>query len=427
MSDLKVPYNIESDYSEGFVDFFSKQPKWIVRYGLLIIFTILLFIIFLGWMIRYPDTVSSRIVVTSENPPVFVYSKINGVIESVFVDDQSEVFKDQTIALLVNNAKYSDYLYLKEVLNYNLYDSLLTRQLIVGEIQGFLNNFIFEIQKEKIKNLLNENQIRETDLYLSLGEARNLTSNQLNKLQLLNEELELEENRIQRYRELYNKGVISRQDLEDNEKKFLMKKQVIQDNHSMISSSRIDIINIQKFINENRIQDSERDLIQRENIENARLLLLEKIAEWEDKYLLRSPIEGILYFHNFLVTQNKNITIEQDVFSIVPNNHGLLFGTAEIPIIRSGKVKKGQLVNIYLDNYPFEEFGVIKGKIKEISSIPSDNGYLSKVELVDNLKTSYNIGIDFKPNLSGRAEIITEDLNLFTRIFNQFIKLFENA
>ncbi len=314
-----------------------------------------------------------------------------------------------------------------EALDSNQYDTLLNTELIVGEIQETLNNFIFELQRDKIKNQLNESNVREVDLYKSLSEERRLVSNQLKKLRLLNKELTIEETRIQRYRELYSKGVIAKHELEDYEKDFLNKKQIIEDNRVFISSTRIDIINIQKSINENRIKDSELDLIQQENIENSRLLLTKKIADWEEKYLLISPIDGVLFFHNFLVTQNKNVMADQEVFSVTPIDYGGLFCTAEIPIARSGKIKKGQLVNIYLDNYPYEEFGILKGKVIDISSIPSANGYLSKVELINNLETSYDIGIDFKPNLTGRAEIIIEDMNLLRRIFNKFIKLFENA
>lgn len=46
--------------------------------------------------------------------------------------------------------------------------------------------------------------------------------------------------------------------------------------------------------------------------------------------------------------------------------------------------------------------------------------YLIDVELPKKLITSYNKTIDFKQEMRGAAEIITEDLRLIERFFYQF-------
>ena len=47
-------------------------------------------------------------------------------------------------------------------------------------------------------------------------------------------------------------------------------------------------------------------------------------------------------------------------------------GKSLLPAERSGKVKIGQTVNVSFDNFPNNEFGIVKGVIKNISLVPSE-------------------------------------------------------
>lgn len=76
---------------------------------------------------------------------------------------------------------------------------------------------------------------------------------------------------------------------------------------------------------------------------------------------------------------------------------------------------------IRLANYPDREYGVIKGLVKSISLTPDKEGnLLIDVSLPKNLKTSYNKSIQFQQEMIGTAEIVTKDMRLSERVFNQF-------
>lgn len=95
------------------------------------------------------------------------------------------------------------------------------------------------------------------------------------------------------------------------------------------------------------------------------------------------------------------------------------------PAQNSGKIKINQLVNIRLANYPDREFGIIKGSIKAISLTPDKDGnVLIDVSLPKGLKTSYQKPIVFQQEMSGTADIITEDLRLLERLLYQFRDIF---
>jgi hypothetical protein len=89
-------------------------------------------------------------------------------------------------------------------------------------------------------------------------------------------------------------------------------------------------------------------------------------------------------------------------------------------MLRSGKVKPGQKVNIKLSGYPYLEYGMVRGVIKSKSLVASRDAYIIEIDLPDGLTTLYGIKLDFAQNMQGTAEIITEDLRLLQKIVNPF-------
>ncbi len=105
------------------------------------------------------------------------------------------------------------------------------------------------------------------------------------------------------------------------------------------------------------------------------------------------------------------------------NNKAInIIGRVEIPSVGVGKVKIGQNVNIKLDNFPYMEFGLLRGKVKSISLIPfiTDNGlmYSAEIEIPETLITNYGTELQFSQNMSGLSEIITDDVRLLERLLS---------
>ena len=69
---------------------------------------------------------------------------------------------------------------------------------------------------------------------------------------------------------------------------------------------------------------------------------------------------------------------------------------------------------------------MLNGKVKNISLLQNADGlYIVDVELPEKLITSYNKEIDFKQEMIGSAEIVTEDLRLIERFFYKFKEVFK--
>ena len=72
-----------------------------------------------------------------------------------------------------------------------------------------------------------------------------------------------------------------------------------------------------------------------------------------------------------------------------------------------------------LNNYPFMEFGVLKGKIKDISALPFDNHYNVQVNFPPDLITTYGDTLQPQPLMHGVGEVIVERKSLYGRISEQ--------
>jgi hypothetical protein len=82
-----------------------------------------------------------------------------------------------------------------------------------------------------------------------------------------------------------------------------------------------------------------------------------------------------------------------------------------------------------LENYPYREWGSLKGEVKTISEVPrtgENEGYVVYVKIKD-LVTSYGRTLEFKQEMIGSAEIILEEVTLLQRIFYQFRNLWSNT
>ena len=145
--------------------------------------------------------------------------------------------------------------------------------------------------------------------------------------------------------------------------------------------------------------------------------LIALIGIWEQKYLLKAPINGVVSFTRYW-SKNQNVRTGDKVLTIVPSDQGDIIGKINLPVEGSGKVKTGQQVNIQFSNYPHLEYGMVRGIIKTISLVPDDQLYAVEVELSEGLVTYYGIEIPFNQEMLGRGEIITDDRRLIERIFS---------
>jgi HlyD family secretion protein len=145
-----------------------------------------------------------------------------------------------------------------------------------------------------------------------------------------------------------------------------------------------------------------------------------QIQAWQYKYLLKAPVAGTVTFTGFF-QESQEMKTGTSLFYVQPPNT-TYFIEMQIPQYNFGKVKISQEVLLKFQAYPYEQYGSVIGKIEYINSTPSDSGYLAKVSMPYGLVTNYKKPLQFKNGLTTQAEIITENMRLLERFYNNLTK-----
>ncbi|MDX2444459.1 MAG: HlyD family efflux transporter periplasmic adaptor subunit [Bacteroidales bacterium] len=410
--------------SEEVQELLGYVPRWITRWGISLISLIICGLLIGSWFFKYPDVITSPLVITTENPPASVVAKSNGKIQKLFVVDEQFVKRDQHLAVIENPARYQDIIQVKNnlnkvsayILNFDTIGFLDRRtDYILGMVQSSFSTFVtnyhgyqsfisIDYHLNKIKAVRNE--LKKYKIYY----------NRLYKQkELLNDELLLSLNQTNRDSILFHNKVIPLAELDKSVSTLLQKKHDFEQSRINLSKADIQISEL-----EQEILDYEMEYTKLKKKYELQLIesfnnLSSEIARWEQAYLIKAPSQGYVSFTKFW-TKDQNVLIGEKVLTIVPEDSGTIMAKMNLSIQRSGKVKKGQRVNIKIDNYPYMEYGMLKGFISKISMVPSDDFYMAEVQLPDSLTTYYKINLEFDHEMKGVGEIITEDRRLFSRI-----------
>jgi multidrug resistance efflux pump len=415
--------------SESVQDILTQPPHWMIRWGNTIIFLILVLILIMSYIIKYPEFIPAPIIVTSQNPPEKLEARTNSKIEKIFIKDHQEVKKDQVLMVMQSSANYKDVLALKKII-----DSLSPNQLSsfpltktshfkLGELQGDYNGFAKAFQDEALFTRLQPYAPENLAANQSLSEYRVRIATTKQQKNLEQAKYELTQKNYIRSQELFNQGVISSMELENEKIKYIQAQQNLENINISLSQMEEGISNLNKTKSGTAI-NTEKDKI---NYSTQTLQLFEQLRkslkQWEQNYLLISNTDGIASFQQFF-GENQFIKAGDAVLSILPKNREKLVGRMSVPATNSGKIASGEKVLIKLDNYRYQEYGIVEGKVQNISLSPDKEGnYYVDVLLPKGLKTSYNKNLVFDKELKGNGEIVTQDLRLIERFFYQMRKL----
>ena len=420
--------------SEEVQDILTKVPHWMIRWGTVLIFAIIFLLFFVSWFIKYQDVVNTEIVITTNIPPEKIVSKSSGRIEAILVKNKAIVPKNATLAVIENTANYKDVFLLKSIVDaYNVNDSkkafpfALLKNTQLGEIESAFAVFQKDYQAEQLNEDLQpfevENRAQVSEK-VQIKERLEILQQQ----KIINEsELQLQKNEIARFETLYNKGIISAQEMEAKKLTYLQAQKSYKGLLSSISQLRSSLIDNTKSSQSSHINSTKEEVNLGRNMAQSFYQLKKVIKDWELAYTLKTSISGVVTFLQ-VWNENQTINVGDNVFSIIPDAKNGFVGKVRAPALNSGKIKVGQKVNIRLANFPDREFGVLRGKIQNISLVPDKDGnLLLDVALPNGLETSYKKRIVFQQEMKGSAEIVTEDLRLIERILYQFKSIFEQV
>ena len=112
-----MPQFRDNFHSEEAQEIMGRAPSWVVRWGITVIFVILALIVLGCYIIKYPQTVTAPISITTVNAPSDLTARYDGLLDSVCVGNGENVRTGQLIALLATPADYDDIRSLEEHLS----------------------------------------------------------------------------------------------------------------------------------------------------------------------------------------------------------------------------------------------------------------------------------------------------------------------
>jgi HlyD family secretion protein len=428
---MEEKINIKSD---EITEILGTPPRWIIRWGITVVFMIIAVVLIGSIFFRYPDTVVAPVIITAENPPSVVVSRTTGKPAILFVEDGQWVTCGDTLCVIESNANYVDVFILSkivskrsssELVNDSSFSSLSSKKLILGDLQSVYNTFsraynelvIFQKQKYHMQKIVAiENEHKQYQIYFDrLWSQRNLTL----------KDLSITQKQFNRDSTLFSSGVIAAADFEKSQAQLLTKKQALESSRISLSNAAITIERLKQSIADTRLEYESQRIKLEEEFANAHRQIISSMAGWEKMYLLIASSTGKLSFMN-VWSDLQEVKSGDPLFSITPDDIGEIQARMVIPFEGAGKVKSGQHVNIKLDGYSYMEFGMIEGIVISISSGYSEKGFPSIVHLSKGTTTSYGIKIPFERELTGTAEITTEDLWLLQRLFSPLKHIYKS-
>jgi len=412
--------------SDAMSELISRKPGFLGRWALFVFLIILLLLVATTWFIHYPDVIKARAMLVATNAPKEIIIRQEGRITNLFVQNNENVSEGALLGFMESTAKHGQVLHLGSYLDTTVTD--LENNNMQNIVTRFAKNFdsLGELQQDYRQFVAAYQQFTD---YLQDGyylKKKRVLAEDLSYLQknheivqqqktLMLKDLSLSEESYKANESLLKDKVISNQD-DRNEQSKLLSKQL-----------RIPQINVTLLNNETQQREKQKEINELEHsISQQKIIFLQALQtlqslvnEWFKKYILKAPINGKI---SFLVPlqQNQYLKMGKTLGFVIPRDTHY-YAEINLPQHNFGKIDTGQLVQLRFDAYPYQEFGYVKGRLGYITEFATDSGFLAHIQLVDGLVTNQHKTLHYRDGLKAEAQIITKDMRLMERFYNNII------
>jgi len=419
--------------TEEVQDIIDRMPTKFGFWVTVIVLSLFILLFVFGWLIRYPDVVTGNITVNANEAPVKLFANTYGKLKLNGLKSMQDVKEGQVIGYLQNAGDINNILRLDSMLkhfnpneggNLSVILSTMPRSHSFGEINSkyavFLNS-LNELNNYNVDQLFEKQVQNLTGL---LAEQNKAISTSENRIVMSSENLAYISKFYKRDSTLFSKKVISESELDKTQMSYLSNKDAYQNAMGALINHKQNAQQTAGKIKEVAIQQAEKLKELRIAVIATYNDLIDNIKAWEQKYVFRVPFDGKIQYLKFWVN-NQFVQSGEPVFTVIPKM-GKPIGQASIPAFGVGKVTIGQEVIVKLENYPYTEYGTVKGTVNSISlatnTAKTDKGdvkhYLVTVNFPNNLRTNYGAVLNANLETKGTAEIITKDRRLIERFFD---------
>ena len=425
---MKELENIEIR-SEEVQEILGTPPSWMVRWGSLTALAIFVLLMWLAFLVKYPDVVEADIRLVSKDPPVRLTAPNAIRIDEVIVRNNTQVDSGEALLAFRSTANFRHVLTLEDYItalpglrDEDLLKFKVPNNLVLGELQADLYDFQdvqIKYNSEMYKNLstsdLRSSQSRISRLDRSLDYQKEMR-------QQIREQIAEAEQERKNKEHLVSVDQASQDDVNkvlrrimDLNKELARTESEIRDRESEISALRIKVRSMESGADKETNFASE---VLRESF----LRLRAGVITWKQQHIIEAPTSGLVQIIGRNVSENNFVYKDEPLLTIVPVRDKEIMGRMFIPFNRSGKVKLNQKVIVRLESLDYQEYGVLQGEVSWKSLSPRDDGQKVEVPIEvrfpQGMVTSAGKQVPTEEELFGEARIITEERRFIERIFS---------
>lgn len=408
--------------SEGVQELMGRIPSWTVRYGISVIALVVVLLLGLAALIRWPDVVAGTGVLTNADPPREVVARTAGRLVALHVQDGTHVVAGDPLAVIESAATPSAVDSLRGLLpalhavRIGSSDSLpALGDLALGDGRTAWSTLRTALHELVVWRKDPYRAARNAALEKKVEHFRRMITSTEAQLSWGRKKLANHAQEARIDTALAGKGVIAATEHRRGQNTFLEQQMSLSALEASQQQQHIALIELQERLYELQHTDAatEREL-------NARALTALNTMEgflndWELGHELVAPIAGVVHYRERLSPQQP-LAQGKVLFLVVPPDSTFLV-EAMLPMVGSGKVQVGQPVHVDPEGYPRAEYGRLIGTVSTLATTPGDQGYRVSIALPKGLETSFHRTLPFKPEMPVRVEVVTQSRSALGRVF----------
>jgi multidrug efflux pump subunit AcrA (membrane-fusion protein) len=418
--------------SDDVQEILGTPPNWLVRWGTTVMVGIIILLLLLAYFIKYPDIISAPVVITTSDPPTPIISRMDGNLTKLLVLEKQEVNVGDVLAVIQSTAKYEDVVKADDIVNQlqnsaieALNATKLDKGLLLGELQTEYNALLQAIDIYTFTQSNRFDKVNASQLQGQIAKVQRDYDIISRKLRAVKEEKLPAAKRFEaQQKKLFVEGIVSKNDLEAANARIYEVNEEIKTFESLLVNKELEIGTLKNQIVQIQQGANLGNTDQIIKVKEAIAACRAAIDRWKQSFLLTAPVKGVVSFYGKFWKEQQFVKQGEEVLVIVPSAAASMqqkiVGKALLPIVGAGKVKKGQRVVIFLESYPYEEFGTVDALVTDLATIPKDNTYRVEIEIPgQKVITNYKKEIPQAQQLLGTAQVITEEKRFLQRIMDK--------
>ena len=399
----------------------GRRPHGLVRWGNLIFLSVILLLVLLLWLVRYPERLLAPARLRTNTAPAAVQANAHGRLLRIFVGNEEEVKAGQILALIESPTDYAEIKSLQQSLDELAHSfstdseaTILKNDLPafgkLGELQSAYHDFAeqYRATREVYASGYYPEKLRAVRKDLALIGTSEQTLLRDKRLTL--QDYDLQQKEMRSYETLARQKVIAPLELDGYKSRLIAREQAIGQAERQLSANHS-----ARLEKEKEAMDLTNEMNRQvDRLHTVLMAMRSAIDEWRMKYVLTAPVNGRVLFDDI---QSGVLVSEGQRLFVIEQASNALYAELTLGQKGLGNIRSGQTVWLTIESYPAQTYGRLRGTIDYISPLAgASDSFIVRTRIEQ--RTDRGLSLQLRNGLRADAEIITRNPRLIERIMH---------